>query len=177
MKNTKLILASAAIALMVAMAGCSKKDDSGNSASAPEPEGTVTANISASTAIGVDGGSIGWTPPGNFYICGDYFNNGSYGAPNYGGYDVAICDMGKMNGLGNITNIPQTGYNDNGSDINNSAPCEVGHGYVVKFVHFGSFYSPDTYTRLYVVESIVSGGVIGAKVKYQYPFEPESSGN
>ena len=30
------------------------------------------------------------------------------------------------------------------------------------------------YARMYVVEAIVNiyGGIIGAKVKYQYPFEP-----
>jgi hypothetical protein len=48
----------------------------------------------------------------------------------------------------------------------------VGHGYVIKLESSDGSYIE--YLRLYVVESIVStdGGIMGAKVKYQYPFVP-----
>ena len=44
---------------------------------------------------------------------------------------------------------------------------ERGYGYVIKDVD-------GTYARLYVVDWIVStsNAIIGAKVKYQYPFNP-----
>ena len=50
------------------------------------------------------------------------------------------------------------------------AAVEPGSGYVFKI---SDGYS-DTYGRLYVVEWIVStsGGIMGAKVKYQYPWKP-----
>ena len=72
-----------------------------------------------------------------------------------------IANVGKVNGLGSITKIPNSGYAV-------QASVEVGHGYVIKA-------SDGTYARLYVVDWITysgSGGIAGAKVKYQYPFEP-----
>jgi hypothetical protein len=124
-----------------------------------DPEGTVTANISVNTRIDIKNGkSIGWISPDNFWL---YNGNGL----------VSICDMGQMKGLGNIQSIPQTGYN-NPQDDNKTVACESEHGYVVKF-EGGDLPTPQ-YVGLYVVEPIVntSGGIMGAKVKYKYPFEP-----
>ena len=77
--------------------------------------------------------------------------------------------MGSMKGLGNITQIPNSGFTVPYYE-NISVACEAGHGYVIKFENTDF----ELYVRLYVVESIVStnGGIMGAKVKYQYPFEP-----
>jgi hypothetical protein len=160
---------------------CGKDDDSSDpdnppivnpDTPVPDPEGTITVNIdgSSSTEILIDGFplcDINWDEPDNFKLY-------AYYSKHY----VSICNLGAMKGLGNITSIPSTGF------TNSTVACEAGHGYVVKFEE--RMYSIDggdliygevikvVYIRLYVVEPIVStlGGIMGAKVKYQYPFEP-----
>jgi len=76
-----------------------------------------------------------------------------------------------MKGLGNITQIPTSGFTIPASTISTVA-CEAEHGYVIKYENTST--SQVVYVRLYVVEPIISttGGVMGAKVKYQYPFVP-----
>ena len=154
--------------------GCQKNNDDDNNEPndidnpdnpVPDPEGTVTFNMAqmGSTdysyiSVLFNGGTIGfiwWSKPDNISIRGDY-------------WQPSICSLGALKGLGNITSIPTSGFNVPTSPY--SVACEVGHGYVIK-------YENDTqviYVRLYVVESIVStsGGIMGAKVKYQYPFVP-----
>ena len=128
-----------------------------------DPVGTITANISESTMIEIlSGGYILWAKPNNFYL---------YHSHGYVGPTVSICNLGAMRGLGNITNIPQTGYTNPGN-VNKEVACEIGNGYVIKFE--GGALTAPLFVRLYVVESIIStsGGIMGAKVKYQYPFKP-----
>jgi hypothetical protein len=98
---------------------------------------------------------------------------------------VSICNLGAMKGLGNITAIPSSGFTVPMSS-NYSVACEAGHGYVVKIegklegTEAGKIkgksegYGLTIYVRLYVEEPIVDtfGGIMGAKVKYQYPFNP-----
>jgi hypothetical protein len=155
------------------LVGCDDKDDPDNPSNAvPDPEGTITANISEKIDISIDRGSgyhsyIHWKSPDNFYLYGGIY----YYNPDKS-YLVSICNLGTMSGLGNITKIPTSGFTiPEGS--NYSVACEVGHGYVVKFEREDGQYTD--YLRLYVVESIVDtgGGIMGAKVKYQYPFEPK----
>jgi hypothetical protein len=169
--------------LMLGMIACSKDDDPNNpnvpDNSVPDPPGTITANIAENASIEIRSGGYGmgyirWDTPDNFYL--DYY---SYSYYSY--YYVSICNLGAMKGLGNITSIPSTGftlpaYRDY------SVACEVGHGYVVKFELQQKYvdnpayddYPEVVYVRLYVVESIINtgGGIMGAKVKYQYPFVP-----
>jgi hypothetical protein len=149
-------------------ASCSKKDDDtlntdkNKTEKVPDPEGTITVNISESTekstGISIYGSNyyVGWTKPDNFYLS------------NYGNL-VSICNVGNITGLGNITKIPVSGFTIPTPSSTNIA-CETGHGYVIKF----ESNSEIAYIRLYVVEKIVStsGGIMGAKVKYQFPFEP-----
>jgi hypothetical protein len=122
----------------------------------PDPPGTITANISENTRIDVYSSYIRWCTPDNFDL---------------EGYYISICNLGAMSGLGNITKIPTSGFTAPRSR-NTSVACEEGHGYVIK-LEYSSGSNP-IYVRLYVVESIVSttGGIMGAKVKYQCPFEP-----
>jgi hypothetical protein len=137
---------------------------------APDPEGTVTVNISESTRIDVGNSvdrfnyaGIKWTDPNNFYLKADHLY-----------CRVSICDLGIKPCLGNIAIIPSTGFTVPAGE-NNSVVCEPGHGYVVKFE--GGVYPLDIiYVRLYVTEYIVNatGNIVGAKVKYQYPFKPAS---
>ena len=165
MRKVYLFLFQALMALnLVCATGCSKDDPS--NASVSDPDGIVTSNISENSSVQFYvnanyNGFVGWTEPNNFVL-----NDGwSY---SY----AAICDMGAKKGLGNITTIPKTGFTvpDRG---NTSVACQKGHGYVVQFID-ESYTGDTTYLRLYVVSSLVStdGGVMGATVKYQYPFVP-----
>lgn len=80
-----------------------------------------------------------------------------------------VANVGQVTGLGDVTEKPSSGWS-------NTVAVEVGHGYVVRFKKSG-YYStanlPYVYARVYVVENLISstsGGVIGAKIKYQTPF-------
>jgi len=135
-------------------------DPSTPSTPTPDPEGTITANISENTSIEVTNiGTIRWTEPDNFYIKGYFYDS-------WNTYLVSICNLGAMQGLGNVVSIPQTNFTVPQS-TNNVVACESGHGYVIKF-EGGNLTTP-VYVRLYVVDDIGAGA---AKVKYQYPFEP-----
>ena len=157
---------------MLLAVGCKKDNDSGSSPTdpntpVPDPEGTITANISENTSIGVSetfqgfltiGAIIKWINPNNFDLS-------SYS--EFSTCLVSICDMGEMRGLGNITNIPETGFTVP-STSNKTVACQKGHGYLIKFGRSNS----SVLVSLYVEESIVNANneIIGAKVKYQYPF-------
>ena|GEM_PF-993969 len=147
------------LALTVVFSGCGKTADNPSpndpNTSVLDPDGTVTANISTTTQIDIPSyGYIKWIGPDNFNV-----NSGSYGS-------VSICNLGAMKGLGNITNIPQTGFTTPQYSTTTVA-CEEGHGYVINF-------GGSMCVRLYMEESIINtaGGVMGAKVKYQFPFAP-----
>jgi hypothetical protein len=153
------------------MFGCSKDDPDDPDTTVPDPPGTITANLSEKSDIDIDsyfGGNatIYWMAPDNFYLRG---YGRSYGYTNT---YVSICNLGAMSGLGNITKIPTSGFTAP-SSLNRSVACEEGHGYVIKIEQEEDGSNPE-YLRLYVVEPIVNtaGGIMGAKVKYQHPFEP-----
>jgi hypothetical protein len=156
--------------------GCSKDDPDDPDNKVPDPPGTVTVNISDVSGITSEAlqealaimirssdsiiGAIAWYPPDNLFLSGYSYNL------------VSICNLGAMSGLGNITKIPTSSFTIP-YEYDLSSACEAGHGYVVKFEEKkdGNNF---TYVRLYVVEPIVNtaGGIMGAKVKYQYPFVP-----
>lgn len=75
----------------------------------------------------------------------------------------SFVSLGKMKGLGNVTAIPQDGWNY-------SVAVNPGEGYVVRYK--GYYDSQAIYARLYVVSAIAgtSGGVIGYTIKCQAPF-------
>lgn len=114
----------------------------------PDPEGTI--NVSMRNGEESEATKIG----AHFFI--DYDNN--FSSYNYG---CSFACVGKVNGLGNITGIPNNGWAT-------KVAVEPGNGYVVRYL-FNSCY----YYRLYVEDYILntSGGIIGAKVKYQTPFK------
>jgi hypothetical protein len=142
---------------------CSKDDDS---STVPDPDGTLSANITESTSASLNGMFVAWYPPNNFWL------HTSDSGPDF--YTMfSMCDMGKVNGLGAITTIPTTGYTNEVNMQSKDMPCELGHGYVIK-VRWWKTSGEIYYARLYVSELIKnnSGTLIGAKVKYQYPFVP-----
>ena len=142
---------------------CSKDDDAENDnggvvinpdKNLPDPTGTVTLNI----MIGDDENKrVDINGFGTIQI------NSAY---NFVGYDYnySFVSLGKMKGLGNVTAIPQDGWN-------RSVAVNPGDGYVVRCKRY---YDAEqyTYARLYVVSEIAgtSGGIIGYTIKCQAPF-------
>jgi len=162
---------------MFFVAGCEKNASENSSNSAPDPEGTITVAMrsgnwmytNAATKVQPDGCISSF-----FYITTD--DNFVGGSSDYydAGNDWKFVTVGKMSGLGNISKIPKSGW---------AAPVAVtpNTGYVARCVNlvgdgYGNYWSSkDTvYVRIYVMDYIVdtSGGVIGANVKYQSPFNP-----
>ncbi len=141
---------------------CSKDDDAGNDdgvvinpdKNIPDPKGTITLNM----MVGDDNDKrVSINGLGEIKI------NSAY---NFEGYDsnYSFVSLGKMKGLGNVTAIPQDGWN-------RYVAVNPGEGYVVRCK---KYYSDEqySYARLYVVSAIAgtSGGVIGYTIKCQAPF-------
>lgn len=137
------------IALMMAAGLCACSSDD-NEPEQPEitdpteevddPAGTITLSMRNE--------NYGSTRLGRFYIDeGDNFANGYF------------ASIGSVNGLGNISYIPKTGW---ASKISVTPGC----GYVA----YNEY--DDTYYRIYVTGYIIgsTSGIIGAYVKYQTPF-------
>jgi len=170
MKNSRnifksLAVVSAVFVIAATMSSCEKDE---NTKPVPDPAGTITVNISENTRIDFNGNYIYWCKPDNFYILAE-----RYTIEDGWGYRdrISICNIGKVNGLGNTKFTPQNlngGFTTYASE-NSSVACEVGHGYMVEILPRGA---APIHARLYVVESIVStsGGIMGAKIKYQYPY-------
>lgn len=85
-----------------------------------------------------------------------YLDNIYIDTENFEG--AKFASIGAVRGLGNITNIPTTGW---ASEV----AVVPGNGYVA--------YANDKFYRMYVVNYILntSNGIIGADVKYQEPFK------
>lgn len=144
---------------------CSKDDDATNDNSGevinpdknlPDPTGTVTLNI----MVGDDKNNK--VTINNFGIISI---NSAY---NFVGENsCSFVSLGKMKGLGNITTIPQDGWNS-------SIAVNPGDGYVARVRSYDGYYDYTSYdyARLYVINEIAgtSGGVIGYTIKCQAPF-------
>lgn len=144
---------------------CSKDDDATNDNSGevinpdknlPDPTGTVTLNI----MVGDDKNNK--VTINNFGIISI---NSAY---NFVGENsCSFVSLGKMKGLGNITTIPQDGWNS-------SIAVNPGDGYVARVRSYDAYYNYTSYdyARLYVINEIAgtSGGVIGYTIKCQAPF-------
>lgn len=167
--NKYLFLLCVAFGALI-FSSCSKDDDAENDnggvvinpdKNLPDPTGTVTLNI----MIGDDENKrVDINGFGTIQI------NSAY---NFVGYDYnySFVSLGKMKGLGNVTAIPQDGWN-------RSVAVNPGEGYVARLVSGGyyddnySYSESYRYARLYVVSEIAgtSGGVIGYTIKCQAPF-------
>lgn len=77
-----------------------------------------------------------------------------------------FTSLGPVNGLGNVAHIPTSGWAS-------SVAVIPGHGYVAYSAGDSYWGIPHGWYRIYVTDYIVStsGGIIGAKVKYQAPFK------
>ena len=154
-------------AVLLGMVSCDKDDDGatgGNGGKAvPDPEGTVTVQMrnanNGQTYVYPDG--LG----ADFYI--DRADNLTCQLGD------VIC-VGKVAGLGNIRERPETGWAD-------EAAMLPGYGYIIRYEYSTDLAGNPTpdgyrYCRIYVVGYLTStgGGIIGATVKYQSPFIPEN---
>jgi len=151
MKKVYLFLMKTVLVLgLVFAAGCSKDDNS-----VSDPEGTITVSMANSGVYDYNGyeRGAGISFIGNQWVAIKTDNN-------FICQECTISNVGKVNGLGNINKIPNSGYTEYCS-------VEIHNGYVIQMYD-------GTYARLYVVDWVVStyNAIIGAKVKYQYPFEP-----
>lgn len=138
---------------------CSKDDDAENDnggvvinpdKNIPDPKGTITMNM----MVGAKDNSVSIRDLGTIQI------NNAY---NFKGDGCSFVSLGKIKGLGNVTAIPQDGWNS-------SVAVNPGEGYVVGYMDYDLI----RYARLYVVSEIAgtSGGVIGYTIKCQAPFAP-----
>lgn len=156
--NKYLFLLCVAFGALI-FSSCSKDDDAENDNSGPvinpdknipDPKGTITMNM----MVGAKDNRVSINGFGTIQI------NSAYNFEGYNGSsDYSFVSLGKIKGLGNVTAIPQDGWNY-------SVAVNPGEGYVVR--------CGKTYARLYVVSEITgtSGGVIGYTIKCQAPFAP-----
>lgn len=156
--NKYLFLLCVAFGALI-FSSCSKDDDAENDNSGPvinpdknipDPKGTITMNM----MVGAKDNSVSIRDLGTIQI------NNAY---NFKGDGCSFVSLGKIKGLGNVTAIPQDGWNS-------SVAVNPGEGYVVGYMDYGLI----RYARLYVVSEIAgtSGGVIGYTIKCQAPFVP-----
>lgn len=157
--NKYLFLLCVAFGALI-FSSCSKDDDAENDnggvvinpdKNIPDPKGTITMNMM------VGDGNDKWVSIRDF---GDIKINSAY---NFTGGSCSFVSLGKIKGLGNVTAIPQDGWN-------NYVAVNSGEGYAVRLI--GENYI--RYARLYVVSEIAgtSGGIIGYTIKCQAPFAP-----
>lgn len=141
---------------------CSKDDDAENGSeiinpdkNVPDPNGTITLNIMVGDD---DNKSVYINDFGTIQI------NSAYNFVG-GGSNYSFVSLGKMKGLGNVTAIPQDGWN-------RYVAVNPGDGYVARYSNSDYYYTRNTYARLYVVSEIAgtSGDIIGYTIKCQAPF-------
>jgi len=179
MKN---LLLSFSFLFLLAFTSCSKKDDT-----PADPEGTIPTTINFtvnSTPITLYQG-VCEDAPSNYckYAIVWFGMDGSLNAAtNSHSSEVAdfssycgihspcgdFASVGKVGGLGAVTDIPTSGWAT-------TVGIEKGYGYVLRYRHtylFTTSTLPYHYCRFYVVDWLksTSGGLIGAKIKYQNEF-------
>lgn len=157
--NKYLFLLCVAFGALV-FSSCSKDDDAGNDdgvvinpdKNIPDPKGTITLNMMVGDG---EDNRVSINGFGTIQINSAYNFKGNDS-------DYSFVSLGKMKGLGNVTAIPQDGWN-------RYVAVNPGEGYVVRNTYY---YGNTTYARLYVVSAIAgtSGGVIGYTIKCQAPF-------
>jgi hypothetical protein len=181
MKIDKIALGIFSLVLMTTMlSGCKKESNL-----IADPNGTITVSINDANNMFIYEGLAEKqyaqypyliiamaittsTLNTNFAMtaCPDATNPHGSNFYNTGG---EAANIGAVNGLGEVTTKPTTGYSVRST-------FEKGHGYVVRYRK--SYDQTDTsldyyYGRFYVVDwlrSATTGGVIGVTIKYQGPF-------
>lgn len=153
-----LPLAAAFLFATFALPSCSDDNTDPNNgqvvkpgADVPDPEGTIPLTMRNESN-------------GNTYLDRIYIDRGD----NFTGDYSYFTTIGQVKGLGNVSSIPRTGWTGKISVI-------PGNGYVaaVGKWNYGAQTYDWTFYRIYVTDYVttVTGGVIGAEIKYQKPFK------
>ena len=143
----------AALVLSVALSACSDEPDG-----PVDPDKPDTPNVNPNTPVADPTGTISLSMRNDDETSLDGLLIGE--DDNFHGSGWMLASVGKVNGLGNVVDIPAAGWTNKLSVI-------PGNGYVAFNSYEKKFY------RIFVEDYItaaVSGGVIGANVKYQRPF-------
>ena len=163
-----MTLCLVAMTLGVAMTSCEKEDvdADGSTTDTPLP-GSITVKMrnedNGETKIWFSSSYVRINKANNFQTGGNSGYNGYYWTQ-----EIQIASVGKVNGLGSITTIPESGWIGQVSAF-------VGHGYVVRWRTSNWDYNTESYVytdysygRIFVHDEIVStgGGVIGYTVSY-----------
>lgn len=133
----------------------------------PDPEGTIVMNMNAGASdnfydIGL-GAKIAIDAAHNWkteHIEGYESVSGPYGYSRSWDYHVDVTSVGIVNGLGNITSIPSTGWAE-------SMAVMTGAGYIMKDMDGTTFRG--TYSRIYVEK--ISDDAQFFTIRYQTPYE------
>ena len=158
-----MTLCLVAMTLGVAMTSCEKEEPNGSSTDTPLP-GSITVKMRNED----NGRTLIWFSSYTYVYVNEANNFQARGsAGNSWSEEIEIASVGKVNGLGSITTIPESGWIDEASVF-------VGHGYVVRWrkrynTGTGSnVYTDYSYGRIFVHDEIVStgGGIIGYTVSY-----------
>lgn len=178
------LLFPAALMMMVFSTGCIKDKDT-----VPDPDGTMTYSfnytVQSSYVILYQGADLHVTSGERYcqilFRILDASMNFSFTSisaldPNIvqwmlisNGMGGEMADLGEVEGLGAVTTVPSSGWS-------NSLAVQKGHGYVCRFRYAYDYPAatelPFHYARFYVEDLTVgtNGGIIGARVKYQMPF-------
>ena len=136
-----------------------------NVVSNQDPEGTVVVNMN-------NGSSDNWIEIG---LEGQIHIDA---ANNFAGYNsyVDFASVGVISGLSKITSIPTSGWAKSAAVVPGTgyvARSQIRSSYYDSYERVVKYYSFYKYVRLYVVEHTVNtaGGIMGATVKYQSPFD------
>lgn len=166
MKFLKFICALLIGVLSVGFVSCGNDDDEPKHEEVVDPTKPV-ADPLGTVSLSMHNESNGDTSLGHIGIGDDnnFYDNDTYYSQLY------FADMGEMAGIGNITSIPMAGWAK-------KVQVKPGHGYVAYQRSYSTWngettYSDPTIYRIYVNDYITggSGGIIGAEIKYQTPFE------
>lgn len=173
MKKLHFISALMAVTLLCLINSCSKDDEEFDedvkteNLSSQDPEGTIILNMTSGS-------------DGNYYKIGELGKVHLDAANNFRGknlgsgyYKIEFVNIGRVDGLSKITQIPVTGWSE-------SAAVVPGTGYVMRYTPAQWEGGNVIYTRIYVVDylttattdefGITTGSNSGAIIKYQTPF-------
>lgn len=144
---------------ILASVSCDKDEPAGTDPAKPvnDPAGTIIVSVRNE-----NNGGTGFQPAGTG-SASVYIDK----ADNFYGSNWKFTTIGACRGLGNVVSIPASGWTERTS-------VREGYGYVGAYLINDNYRKVHevTYIRLYVDEYMIStlGGVIGAEIKYQAPF-------
>lgn len=168
----KLLQKTLLLILLIPIASSCEKEGG----SQPDPPGTITQNmaedyeypvgISLAGVYSWHACTLSWTTPSTIWV--DGYRNMYTDDVSINPSSVAICSLGKVNGLGAITSIPESGFTPMSYRANTA--LEAGCGYVVKCTTYAELKGHNIAPQIYTTHIKLYAEQVGnnsAKVKYQ----------